>query len=86
MVVGSLLHSEFITELANCDKLLVAGLNGSVIGIGLTMLPYFDIVYASDKAVFHLPYAKLGQGTEGAVALTFRDHVASRTLVIMKPD
>lgn len=72
---------EFITELANCDKVLVAGLNGSVVGLGVTMLPYLDVIYASDKSTFYLPYARLGQSTEGGLPLTFQTLLASRSLV-----
>lgn len=57
---------DFFLELANCKKYLVGGLHGRVIGIGVAMLPYFDVTYAADKTVFHLPYAALGQCTEGA--------------------
>ena len=65
----------------NCDKLLVAGLTGSVVGLGVTILPYFDVVYASDKATFHLPYVQLGQSTEGGLPLTFHNYAASNQLV-----
>lgn len=34
------------------------------------MLPLFDMVFASDKATFHTPYAKLGQVPEGAATIT----------------
>lgn len=45
----------------------MAGVHGRVVGIGVAMLPYFDVTYASDKTVFCLPYGYLGQSTEGAV-------------------
>ena len=60
---------EFITELANCDKLVVGAVFGFVNGLGVAMLPYFDFVYASDTSTFCLPYANLGQTTEGGLAL-----------------
>ena len=72
---------EFFLQLGNCDKLLVAGLTGTVLGLGVACLPYFDVVYASDKATFGLPYTSLGQGTEGALHLTF---CTSSQLVIRK--
>lgn len=71
---------EFIMELANCDKILVGGLVGSVIGLGVTMLPYLDLVYACDKTTFYLPYVKLGQSSEGGLPLTFPS--TSRNLVL----
>ncbi|XP_046635536.1 uncharacterized protein LOC124314395 isoform X5 [Daphnia pulicaria] len=61
---------EFITELANCDKILIGGLVGSVMGLGVAMLPYLNAVYACDKTSFCLPYVKLGQSYEGGLSLT----------------
>lgn len=49
-------------------KPLVAVVAGSAIGLGMTMLPLCDIVYASDKASFHLPYAQLCQTPEGCAS------------------
>ena len=72
---------DFVMALTDCEKLLLCGLTGSVIGLGVTMLAYFDGVYASDKATFHLPYVQLGQGTEGGLPLTFRHYAASNQLV-----
>ena len=59
---------EFITDLANCDKIVVGAVFGFVNGLGVAMLPYFDFVYASDTSTFCLPYANLGQSTEGGLA------------------
>jgi hypothetical protein len=52
------------------SKPLVAGVHGAAVGLGVTMLPFFDMVFASDKATFYTPYAKLGQVPEGAAILT----------------
>ena len=45
---------------------------GSVMGLGVAILPYLNFVYASDKSTFYLPYSTLGQGYEGGLSLTFR--------------
>lgn len=52
-------------------KPIIAGVNGNAMGLGVTMLPLFDMVIANDKAEFCLPYAKLGQVPEGGATYTF---------------
>jgi enoyl-CoA hydratase/carnithine racemase len=42
------------------SKPLIAGVQGLAVGMGLTLLPHFDLVYASRSARFHLPFAQLG--------------------------
>lgn len=61
---------EFLKILALFNKPIVAGVHGAAVGLGVTMLPFFDMVFASDKATFYTPYAKLGQVPEGAAILT----------------
>lgn len=51
-------------------KLLVAVINGAAIGLGVAMLPLFDIVYASDKASFYCPYSRLAQTPEACASYT----------------
>ena len=52
-------------------KPIIAAVNGSAIGLGMCLLSLCDIVYASDKAMFYCPYAKLGQTPEGCSSFTF---------------
>ncbi|XP_026670345.1 uncharacterized protein LOC108626137 isoform X2 [Ceratina calcarata] len=61
---------DFIKCLASFNKPIVAGVQGSAVGLGVTMLPLFDLVIASDKATFNTPYGKLGQIAEGAAVFT----------------
>jgi chromodomain protein Y len=49
---------KLVTALAAFPKLLVAAVNGAAVGLGVTMLPLFDIVYANDKAEFSTFYSR----------------------------
>lgn len=61
---------DFCKTLLTFPKPLVAAVNGAAVGLGVTFLPYFDLVYASDKATFYTPYGKLGQIPEGGATFT----------------
>lgn len=71
---------EFIKSLATFNKPIVAGVQGAAIGLGVTMLPLFDLVIASDKATFCTPYGKLGQIAEGAAVFTL-SHILGSAIV-----
>ena len=47
-----------LMALAAFPKLLVAAVNGAAVGLGVTMLPLFDIVWANDKAQFNTFYTR----------------------------
>lgn len=71
---------KFLGTLARCQKLLMCGLHGDVAGLGVTMLPLFDVVVASDSATFSAPYAQLGCVPEG-VSLLHAHRSVSKALV-----
>jgi enoyl-CoA hydratase/carnithine racemase len=54
----------FLHVLQDCDKPLIAAVNGLAIGIGCTMLMYFDLVLAAESARFRLPFTALGMVPE----------------------
>jgi len=49
-----------------CKKTTIAAVNGPAIGMGVTMLPHFDMVYAADHATFMVPFMRLALGVEYA--------------------
>lgn len=55
----------------------MAGIQGPAIGLGVTMLPLFDLVIVSDKATFSTPYGQLGQIPEGAAILTLSQTIGN---------
>lgn len=60
---------DYLKCLLTFPKVLVAAIEGECQGLGVTMLPLFDIVVASDTATFCTPYAKLGCISEAGFLL-----------------
>ncbi|MBQ46148.1 MAG: enoyl-CoA hydratase [Zetaproteobacteria bacterium] len=48
----------------NCNKPVIAAINGAAIGVGATMTLAMDIRFASEKAKFGFVFAKIGITTE----------------------
>ncbi|NDY83161.1 enoyl-CoA hydratase [Orrella sp. NBD-18] len=68
----------FLRSLVNCDLPIVAAIEGSAIGIGVTMLQHCDFVYAADNANFKIPFVPLGLCPEGASSLLLAQIVGPR--------
>ena len=46
-------------------------MQGSAVGLGCAMLPLFDFVFASERALFSVPYVNMGQSPEACCSYTF---------------
>jgi len=46
--------------LARESKPLVAAVNGAAVGIGMTMILPFDVIFASERAKFGMLFIKVG--------------------------
>lgn len=61
--------SRFLNAIRSATKPIVAAVNGPAVGVGVTMLLHFDLVYAGASAKFQMPFVSLGLCPEGGSSL-----------------
>jgi enoyl-CoA hydratase/carnithine racemase len=61
-----------IDAFVQCDKPIIAAVNGLAVGLGVTLLGHCDIVLASTAARFQLPFVQLGITPEAGSTATLQ--------------
>ncbi|XP_017716194.1 PREDICTED: testis-specific chromodomain protein Y 1, partial [Rhinopithecus bieti] len=61
----------FVNTFIQFKKPIVVSVNGPAIGLGASMLPLCDLVWATEKAWFQTPYMTFGQSPDACSTVTF---------------
>ena len=79
----------FITAVVHATKPIVAAVQGSAVGVGVTILLHCDLVYAADNAKLMMPFVNLGIVPEAAstvlLPLQIGHQLASELLMLGTP-
>ena len=57
------------------SKPLIAAVNGVAVGIGMTLLPFCDLVLIDESARMRVPFSELGVPPEAASSVLFADRI-----------
>ena len=61
----------FMNTFIQFKKPIVVAMNGPATGLGASILPLCDVVWANEKAWFQMPYNTFGQSPDGCSTVTF---------------
>lgn len=61
----------FVNTFIQFKKPIIVAVNGPAIGLGASILPLCDVVWASEKAWFQTPYTTFGQSPDGCSTVMF---------------
>lgn len=61
----------FMTKVIKFGKPLIAAVQGIAVGVGTTILPHCDVVYAAPHATFETPFTKVGVCPEFCSSILF---------------
>ncbi len=67
--------SKFLAGISTARKPLIAAVNGSAVGVGLTMLLHCDLVYVAEDARLTAPFTKLALVPEAASSMLLPQRV-----------
>lgn len=68
----------FFRALINAKKPMIAAVDGTAIGLGMTMLCHFDAIFATPESVFKAPFADWGLSPEAASSLLLPEELGYR--------
>ncbi|XP_072525397.1 chromodomain Y-like protein [Salminus brasiliensis] len=61
----------FVNTFIQFKKPIIAAVNGPAIGLGASILPLCDVIWANEKAWFQTPYTTFGQTPDACSSITF---------------
>ena len=61
----------FVNTFIQFTNPIIVAVNGPAIGLGASILPLCDLVWANEKAWFQTPYTTFGQSPDGCSTVTF---------------
>ncbi|KAK1790253.1 hypothetical protein P4O66_013988, partial [Electrophorus voltai] len=61
----------FVNTFIQFKKPIVVAVNGPAVGLGASILPLCDVIWANEKAWFQTPYTTFGQTPDACASVTF---------------